>query len=100
MPEVTSMKLSAPKPTREMLPAIAPSNDGNEPFKSIPSNREVFQPLPPEGDLMANCIFHRTKNSSRLCLAPPVANLASKWPSSKSLCAKELPTVDFMRELA
>ena len=39
---MTSIKLSMPKPTREILPASAPEMTRYQPLNTIPCDREVF----------------------------------------------------------
>jgi hypothetical protein len=41
VPEVTSMKLSIPNPTREMLPASL-RDDRDQSLQSVPTNREIL----------------------------------------------------------
>ena len=43
-PEMTSIKLSTPKPTREILPAIKSRHNANDPFEAVPGDGEILQP--------------------------------------------------------
>ena len=52
-PDVTSIRLSRPKPTRETDPAINPGDDGNQTFGAVVGDGEVFEPLAPANEVPA-----------------------------------------------
>jgi hypothetical protein len=63
-PDATSMKLSIPKPTREILPAITPAAMPINPSRLFQRNREIFQPL--------SAIGHRVPSNRRVTHPPRI----------------------------
>jgi len=53
VPDVTSIKLSTPKLTREMLPASAPATYPNHSLKTVPGDGEILQSFSAPGNILA-----------------------------------------------
>ena len=66
------MKLSTPKPTSWMLPAIRPRDHRNQAFESVPRNGEILQAF--------SALGNRRPIQGKLNHAPSISERGQKKP--------------------